>query len=259
VTCSQTWSNGAFANAGAATWGNGVTGTSAVVSAVNSVVGTKSEDRVCNFYLAALTNGHYVITSYRWDNGGLIDAGAVTWGNGNGGTVGAVSPSNSLVGASLDDQAGYTQGVIPLSDGNYAVVSPSWDNGSIVDAGAVTWRNGSTTTSGVISAANSLVGTSLNDRVGIPGVEALPGGRYFVVSTSWDDGITVDARAATLGAPGGSSVGPLTPVNSISGVIWRSPSSMGIDWDPARERLAVGHGSAVSFISYESLTFDGFE
>lgn len=254
VTCSSRWSNGAFANAGAVTWGNGITGTSGVVSPANSLVGTKSDDYVCNFNVAALSNGNYVVTSERWDNGAITNAGAVTWGNGNGGTVGPVTTGNSLVGVSAGDEVGYSGGVTPLSDGNYVVVSYSWDNGSIVDAGAVTWRDGSASTSGVISVANSLVGTTADDRIGNGFAFALPGGRYFVISGDWDNGLNVNARAATLGAAGGSTVGPLSPTNSVAGEF-----PTGVDWESARERLAVGHGTAVSFISYDTLTFDGFE
>ena len=50
-----------------------------------------------------------------------------------------------------------------LSNGNYVVRSPSWDNGAATDAGAVTWGSGDEGVSGVVSAANSLVGSTAND------------------------------------------------------------------------------------------------
>ena len=45
-------------------------------------------------------------------------------------------PANSLVGSTANDFVG-NNSVFPLSNGNYVVVSPIWDNGSAVDAGAV--------------------------------------------------------------------------------------------------------------------------
>ena len=44
-------------------------------------------------------------------------------------------------------------GVTPLSNGNYVVKSPNWDNGATVDAGAVTWGSGTTGVAGPVTAA----------------------------------------------------------------------------------------------------------
>ena len=66
------------------------------------------------------------------------DAGAVTWGNGTSGTTGVVSAANSLVGSTADDQVGgdyWDGGVIMLTNGNYVVSIPQWDNGSIDGCG----------------------------------------------------------------------------------------------------------------------------
>ena len=53
-----------------------------------------------------------------------------------------------------------------LANGNYVVASADWDNGAAVNAGAATWGSGTTGVSGVVSAANSLVGSTADDRVG---------------------------------------------------------------------------------------------
>ena len=53
-----------------------------------------------------------------------------------------------------------------LSNGNYVVRSPDWDNGAAADAGAVTWGSGTTGITGTVSAANSLVGSTAGDQVG---------------------------------------------------------------------------------------------
>ena len=75
--------------------------------------------------VSALTNGNYVVRSYNWDNG----AGAVTWGSGTAGVSGVVSSDNSLVGSTANDNVGY-DGVTALTNGNYVVISPYWDNGA---------------------------------------------------------------------------------------------------------------------------------
>ncbi len=81
-----------------------------------------------------------------------------------------------------------------LTNGNYVVRSLSWDNGTSVEAGAVTWGNGSTGTSGTVSASNSLVGTSNYDFVGSNGVIALTNGNYLITSINWDNGTVIEAE-----------------------------------------------------------------
>ena len=43
-------------------------------------------------------------------------------------------------------------GVVALTNGNYVVRSPNWDNGAVINAGAATWRSGTSGVSGVVSA-----------------------------------------------------------------------------------------------------------
>ena len=99
-----------------------------------------------------------MVRSYNWANGGAADAGAVTWLSGAGPFTGVVSASNSLVGSAAGDLAGYAM-VAALSDGNYVVHSPFWDNGGTLDAGAVTPADGSFGAGGPILAQNSVLGT----------------------------------------------------------------------------------------------------
>ncbi len=151
VVSTEWWNNGAATNAGAVTWGNGTIGVKGAVSAANSLVGSTADDGVGSLGgVVLLSNGNYVVGSYRWDNGGVADAGAATWGNGTTGIVGSVSAANSLVGSTAGDWVG--QYVMVLTNGNYVVRSDWWDNGGIVNAGAATWGNGTTGTSGVVSA-----------------------------------------------------------------------------------------------------------
>ncbi len=243
VVCSQSWDNGAIVNAGAATWGDGTTGTSGPVSTANSLVGSTGGDHVGYGYpgLTALSNGNYVVSSFKWDNGAIVDAGAATWGNGTTGTSGVVSTANSLVGSTAHDHVGYGYpGVWALSNGNYAVRSEFWDNGAIVDAGAITWGSGTTGLSGVVSAANSLVGSTAYDRVGSWDVTPLSNGNYVALSPYWDNGAVADSGAVTWGNRTGGAAGPITADNSVRGTAEKGGESMRWAYDGVNRQLVVG-------------------
>ncbi|HEY6940808.1 hypothetical protein [Dokdonella sp.] len=213
VVRSPDWNNGSATRAGAATWVDGETGLSGTVSAANSLVGTHADDFVATD-ITPLANGNYVVASFRWDNGRVTNAGAVTWGDGARGTHGEVSAANSLVGRAANDDVGT---VTALTNGNYVVASPYWDNGDIADAGAATWADGSVGIHGPVSAANSLVGTADDDLVADYGVVALRNGHYVVDSPFWDDGTRADAGAVTWGDGATGSAGPVTGANSLIG------------------------------------------
>ena len=218
VIASPYWDNGAAIDAGAVTWGNGLGGTVGEISAANSLVGTISKDNVGS-ETKALTNGNYVVGSPKWSNGTIHRIGAVTWGNGNGGTVGEVSTTNSLIGSQTDDNVGLVR---PLTNGNYIVLSQNWNNGSAVDAGAITWGNGFGGTVGTISAANSLVGTQSGDKVGNYGYYndtnyALTNGNYVVTSPDWSNGTAEKVGAVTWGNGNGGTVGEISAANSLVG------------------------------------------
>ncbi len=222
VVASDNWDNlfyGNIVNAGAVTWGNGTTGISGAIDSSNSLVGSKAYDNVGLNGITALTNGNYVARSSNWDNGSAIDAGAVTWGDGaTNGTrlVGSVSATNSLVGSKAYDNVGFG-GVIALTNGNYVVSSASWDNGSNVDTGAVTWGNGATGVKGVISDTNSLVGSKSSDSVGNKGIAALTNGNYVVNSSNWDNGSAINAGAVTWGDGATGTKGVVSSSNSLVG------------------------------------------
>jgi len=215
------WSNGSVMNAGAATWGDGTKGVSGTASAANSLVGSSADDGIGAGVLA-LTNGNYVVSNLNWDNGSIMNAGAVTWGDGTTGVVGTVSPANSLVGSTAYDVIG---GVTPLSNGNYVVYSSFWDNGDVEDAGAVTWANGSVGLSGAVSVDNSLVGTSAGDFVGggggsyyLPGVYALTNGNYVIASPKWSNNTPFGAFGAVTWGDGTQGTrGVVSPDNSLVG------------------------------------------
>jgi len=214
VVLSQNWDNGAIANAGAVTWGSGTTGVNGTVSAANSLVGSTAGDFLGGF-VRALSNGNYVVLNPSWDNGAIAEAGAATWGSGTAGITGAVSAANSLVGSTANDQVG--AGVTALSNGHCVVASFAWDNGAIADVGAVTWGSGTTGVTGALSAANSLVGSTANDLVGVSGVTALSNGHYVVRSESWNNGAVVGAGAATWGSGTAGVIGAVSAANSLVG------------------------------------------
>ncbi len=128
-----------------------------------------ANDQVGRFGVTALTNGNYVVSS-PWDNGAVTDAGAVTWGSGTTGSVAWSPGANSLVGSACQRPSGLCT-ICQCCDRAYQRQlrgrSPNWDNGAVTDAGAVTWGSGTAGVSGVVSSANSLVGSTASDQVGI--------------------------------------------------------------------------------------------
>ena len=216
TVASSRWDNGLATDAGALTFGHGDVGVVGVVSAANSLVGSSANDLVgLENLLAHFGNGNYLFLNPSWDNGSATDAGAVTFIDGQVGVTGVVSASNSLVGTSANDRVGLSRLEV-LPNGNFVLESRNWDNGSEVDAGAVTFVNGTTGITGEVSAMNSLVG-SFNGRSGWVSVRVLSDGNYVVVSTSWDNGEIADAGAVTFGDGTVGVVGVVSASNSLVG------------------------------------------
>jgi filamentous hemagglutinin family protein len=189
VIRSLNWNGGL----GAATWGDGAIGISGGVNDTNSLLGSTPNDQVGSGGITALTNGNYVVASPLWDQPPsgpsplVVDIGAVTWCNGTTGRTGTVSSLNSLVGSTANNRVG-SGGVTALTNGDYVVASPLWDqpSPSVTNVGAVTWCNGTTVTTGTVSSSNSLVGSTALDQVGSGGITALTNGNYVVASPLWD-------------------------------------------------------------------------
>jgi filamentous hemagglutinin family protein len=248
VVVSPYWNNTAAnaAAAGAVTFGNGTTGVVGPVSATNSLVGTMPNDAVGSGFVMPLFNGNYVVASPNWNNvaATATAAGAVTFGNGTTGVVGPVSATNSLVGTTTNDQVG-SFGIVPIFDvslltGNYIVISPNWNNGATAAAvGAVTFGSGTAGVSGAVSAANSLVGTTANDRVGSDGVTPLfINGNYVVSSPNWNGG----SGAVTFGSGTTGIAGPVSSSNSLIGSTPDNPITLALG-----DR--VGSGGIVELVS----------
>ena len=190
--------------AGAITWNSDVGGTDGIVGASNSLVGA-SGDHIGSGGVQVLFDGNYLVLSPDYNGG----AGAVTWGSSFGSVSGAVSSTNSLVGAAGDHIG--SGGIVQLNNAsNYLVLSPEFNGG----AGAITNGNSGTGISGIVSSANSLVGANSSDGVGASGSVIDTFNDYYLVKTANFDG---GAGAVTWNASNGGTVGVVSAANSLVG------------------------------------------
>ena len=198
------------AGMGAITNGSSSSGVTGIVSDSNSLLGASTNDHVGSSGSVFDTlGGYYLVRTANWGGG----AGAVTWNNDDGGTVGKISASNSLVGSSINDSIGNGGIDILYADhDNYVVVSPNWNG----NAGAVTWGSATSGVSGVISSANSIVGATSGvngDEIGSDGISALPNGNYLILSPDFGSG----AGAVTFAQGGSPILGTVGVSNSFVG------------------------------------------
>jgi hypothetical protein len=207
------WDNSEKIDAGANTWGNGSTKIRGPVSSDNSLVGTSPQDYV-GYATTVLKDGKYAIYSSGWDNGGIADVGAITWGSGTTGITGPVTTANSLVGSSSDDHIGDWQLTV-LNNGNYVLPIPRFDSGGVIDVGAVIWINGANLPTGVISPEDSLVGSTEGDLVGYSVIPL--GNNYLMHSREWDNGAAMNAGAVTWGDGSTGISGVVSAANSLVG------------------------------------------
>lgn len=201
VIASPDWDAATAVDAGAVTWCPGQSPCIGPVGPGNSLVGASTSDRVGSQLPRPLANGHYAVAIPAWDAVGTPDVGAVLWGDGAATTAGEVTAAIARVGSTAGDMIG-SGGLRALANGDFVGLSPLWDNGTIVDAGAATRFDGTGATDGEISTADSLFGSHLDDRVGSGGATALANGNYVVLSPLWDEpqdggGVLPDRGAAT--------------------------------------------------------------
>ena len=93
-------------DAGAVYLFNGSTG-----ALISTLTGSSPGDLVGSTGVVALEGGNYVVRSSAWANGSAVNAGAVTFGDGETGVSGVVSEANSLVGAAAFDRVGHDGGL----------------------------------------------------------------------------------------------------------------------------------------------------
>ncbi len=219
IVLSSNWDNGSITDAGALTWVNGVTGLNSVISSSNSLVGTHSGDLLDARIQIPLSTGNIFLISRNWDNGSIVNAGAITWIDISTGITGQVSASNSLVGTQANDFS-YAS-IKPGQNGNVLIISPYWDNASLIDAGAITWVNGSIGISGTISSSNSLIGGNANDQIGYnnngDSDVSLSNGNFVVGAPYWDNGALQDVGAAIWINGTTGTTGVVSSSNSLIG------------------------------------------
>ena len=191
---SPNFDNGAASNAGAVTWwspGDNLTG---AVGVGNSLVGGFTNDGLGSNVFDALqgfgANGVFFV----FLNGNALlrtpgfnsAAGAVTFLPVAGPrVVGVLGSGNSLVGSTANDQVG--SGGILITAGQYAVLSPFWNDVNAPNAGAVTIASKASGISGAISSTNSIVGSSTTgDFVGSGGIRILNNGNGLLISPSFN-------------------------------------------------------------------------
>ena len=198
---------------------------------IRRITGSCQNDNIGSGGIKVLNDGKFLISSPNWD---LIsaagtparclggdkfvskDVGAVTTVNTND-IFDSVSASNSLIGSIPNDRIG-TGGIKILSNGNYIVLSPFWND----TRGAVTFSDGNNPKTGQISETNSLTGSNYNDSIG--SVTILANGNYVVNSSSWND----NRGAVTLCSGTNGCAGLVSVSNSLVGSPDDSVSSDGV-------------------------------
>jgi hypothetical protein len=204
VVASGQWTNGTGAPVGAVTWADGSASISGIVSSANSFVSGIGASSV------PLENGNFVVSSGNWNNGAATQAGAATLASDGAPLIGQPSAGNSLVGASNGDGVGEA---LPLTNGNYVVVSNMWSNGVTLHVGAVTWVDGNAGLNGVVSTSNSLVGTVADHYQAGFAVTALRNGNYVISQGSMGS----SSPAAVVWANGNRGLsGTISPINSFA-------------------------------------------
>jgi hypothetical protein len=197
---------------GAATFG-GDTGVSGVTSASNSLVGSTPGDHVSGGGVQPLPSGNYVVMSPFWSNGSAFGAGAATFG-GPSGVVGAISPANSLVGASAGDFVGFT-------GTNFLGGLPGSSNPSLTSAAVylTLFVQDGGSGNGRADMAQLGIGVADGGPAGPPivygQIQVLSTGDYVVQSPYFGG----ERGAATLGTAGAGVSGTISASNSLVGTV----------------------------------------
>jgi hypothetical protein len=209
VVATRDWHLTATARVGAVTLCP-ATGCTGAISAANSLVGSRDGDWIGatsgGSGVMDLKNGNYVVGSSFWTNpsgtggGAATGAGAVTFCSGAAsGCVGTVGASNSMIGGTEGDALGNFDSILPqftlLTNKNYVITAPVWDNGGLQNAGAAVWCSGTTGCNpGLINANASHTilgdegGQNTFNGIGYNGATALANGNYVVISQFYNAG-----------------------------------------------------------------------
>ncbi len=136
------------------------------------------------------------------------------------------------------------------------MLSPDWNNGAALNAGAVTWVNGTagTTADGktadnnTVNRDNSLLGTTAGSFVGSGGVTVLGNGDYVVASPDWNDGAALNAGAVTWvnGTTGETTTGSVSEVSMNTSLVGTTSGSL------------VGSGGVVALAGTSPYSFANY-
>ena len=203
------YSEGGQTNIGAVYLYNGATH-----QLISTTKGSHTDDQIGYWDIAVLPNSNFVINSPWWDNGTIIDAGAVTLVNGTTGLNGTLNASNSLVGGQIYDYVGIGH-IKVLPNGHFVVLSNYWNDGPKLHVGAVTWCKSNVATTGFITETNSLIGSTEDDYIGSE-FFILKNGNYVIQSILFDNSIP-DVGAVTWGNGMVGTVGKVSAANSLIG------------------------------------------
>lgn len=268
IVQSYNYRNGTANGAGSVTLVDGNNGLIGDVNSSNSLIGSSYNDHVGfiddytgNYgipQIKILTNGNFIVPSPGWDNGSILNAGAITWVNGTTGLTGTISSSNSLIGSSKNDWVGNCDsnyrknGAFELANGNYIIQSPTWNNGAITNAGAITWASGTAPITGTINSSNSLVGLNSADLLGIVESTTLNNGNYIINTPYWDNASTSNTGAITWANGNTGIIGSITQSNSLVGTEKNERLGIGGITSLSNGNYIIRH----SYWKYRSNSFD---
>lgn len=217
---SPNWSNGGTTNAGAITFGSELTRIFGPISPTDniSLVGANRDDSVGSSDLVRVfgTNDLWYARTLTFDGG----KSALTFFDAAGtAPTGPMGVDTSLIGSTVGDGIGATDSddVFAVSNGattRVVVMSPGWDNGAAVDAGAITTFLPNAPKKGAIDNINSLVGTQLDDAIGDGYRVGLSNGNQLIVHSNWNS----NRGAITFWNLSSNLSGNVGAANSLVGV-----------------------------------------
>jgi Repeat of unknown function (DUF5650) len=219
VAQSSSWDSGA-SQAGAATFCSGTAGRVGAVTSSNSLVGSHMTDGVGGFFPGGVypiaNNSDYIVFSPMWTNGATPQAGAVTYGLGNGGTVGPVTVANSVRGM-MNGGGGSMNFSVGGASNTLVVGRPPENIVTVFKQGGISFSVVSRKTHG---------GTPFDINLppaGSPGVECRSGGASndFRIVFSFPGTVTFDSASVSSGVGSVSSSsggGTATVTVDVTGV-----------------------------------------
>lgn len=233
---------------GAIAWINGATETVGPLTVDRVLHGTTASGAVGG--VVVIDEEHALVGTPSWDLGDVKDVGAVTVLRGSDPVTGPVSPLNSLIGSSQDDQVGKSLTEFDLTQTSartLVLASRRWDSPSALDAGAATWIDLDDPPVGSISIDNSLIGSTRFDfsTAGVcdpdfggevsdeicdpvfqtaPLVTALADGAAALALSAWDHGEVQEAGIV---------------VRIDAGVVGEITPSMGLHGTRAKDRVGT--------------------